>query len=98
VDICSAIYPLSSVNAGELLRGGLSFNTTRIHRRCSAEHRAAPISSSVEIHLTVLQNVTMPPTCFFSLRNFGHLSGNSIKIRRNSIHKPTFSHIMTELT
>ena len=32
---------------------------------------------------------------FFSLR---HLSCNSIKTRRNSIHQPTYSDIMTELT
>jgi len=34
---------------------------------------------------------------FFFLRHFGHLSHNSIKTRRNSIHKPTFSNVMSEL-
>jgi len=33
----------------------------------------------------------------FSLRHLGHLSRNSIKTRRNSIHQSTFSEIMTEL-
>jgi len=35
---------------------------------------------------------------YFSLRHLGHLSPNSIKTRRNSIHWPMFSDIMTELT
>jgi len=34
----------------------------------------------------------------YSLRHFGQFSHSSIKTHHNSIHKPTFSEIMTELT
>jgi len=35
---------------------------------------------------------------FFSPSHFGHLSHSGIKTRRNCVHQPSFSDIMTELS
>jgi len=34
---------------------------------------------------------------FWCLRHFGHLSHSCINARRNSVHKPVFSDILTEM-